>query len=116
MKRREGIKEVATEQGYAAFLGWLSGHPLSEDRPFGAWSVRYQVARYCDYLEANPWPRGDPLRDPAARDGAVRAYLAYLRTFDIPAEAIRSIRLSLDHFDLFLGLPARAVADDDATT
>jgi hypothetical protein len=97
-----GEARVVGERGYAAFLAWLTGHPLADDRPFGASSVRYQVARYCDYLQSNPWPHGDPLRDPAAREGAVEAYLAYLRTFQTPAETIRSIRLSLEHFSLFL--------------
>jgi hypothetical protein len=97
---------------FHAFTAWLMSHPLEEDRAFGASSVRYQVARYCDYLDANPWPDGDPLRDPAARDGAVNAYGAYLRTFQTPAETIQLIRLSVDHFYLFLGLgsaPSRAV-------
>jgi hypothetical protein len=86
------------------FSAWLASHPLAEDRPFGAASVRYQVARYCDYLDANPWPGGDPLRDPAARDGAVKAYGTYLRTFDAPAGMIHLALLSVGHFYRFLGL------------
>ncbi len=66
--------------------------------------MRYQVARYCDYLDANPWPGGDPLRDPAARDGAVKAYGTYLQTFDMPAALIRLGLLSIDHFYRFLDL------------
>jgi hypothetical protein len=93
------------EGSYAAFLAWLSEHPLAEDRPCGAWSVRYQVARYCDYLDANPWLGGDPLRDPAARDGAVKAYGTYLQTFDVPAGVVRLVLLSVGHFYQFLGLP-----------
>ena len=61
-------------QSFAAFATWLRKNPLAGDRIYGASSVRYQVARYCDYLDANPWTKGDPLRDPAARDGAMRAY------------------------------------------
>jgi hypothetical protein len=91
---------------YLAFSDWLMNHPLAEDRPFGASSVRYQVARYCDYLHANPWPDGDPLRDPRARDGAVRAYGTYLQTFDTPAATIRLGLLSIGHFYRFLGLDA----------
>src|SRR6185437_2374710 len=93
---------------YAAFSEWLTSHPLAEDRPFGASSVRYQVARYCDYLDANPWREGDPLRDPAARDGAVKAYGAYLQTFGTPAATIRLGLLSIGHFYRFLGLQATA--------
>lgn len=95
---------TGVEGSYAAFSAWLTEHPLAEDRPFGASSVRYQVARYCDYLDANPWPGGDPLRDPAARDRAVKAYGTYLQTFDASAGAIRLVLLSVDHFYRFLGL------------
>jgi hypothetical protein len=93
---------LASSGSYAAFLTWLESHPLPEDRPFGALSVRYQVARYCDYLDANPGPDGDPRADPGARDGALRAYEAYLGTFSASAESIRLIRRSLEHFHLFL--------------
>jgi hypothetical protein len=96
---RTGVKG-----SYAAFAAWLTEHPLAEDRPFGASSVRYQVARYCDYLEANPWPGGDPMRDPAARDGAVEAYGTYLQTFDA-GRAVSLVLLSVAHFYQFLGLP-----------
>jgi len=104
-------RESGSDRGYGAFSDWLTRHPLPEDRPFGASSVRYHVARYCDYLEANPWPGGDPLRDPAARDGALEAYGTYLRTFQAPGDTIRLIGLSLTHFYLFLGLPP----PDDST-
>jgi hypothetical protein len=104
IKEAVPIVRTGVEGSYAAFLEWLTEHPLAEDRPFGASSVRYQVARYCDYLEANPWPGGDPLRDPAARDGAVEAYGTYLQTFDVPAGAVRLVLLSVGHFYRFLGL------------
>jgi hypothetical protein len=97
-------------QSFAEFATWLAKNPLDGDRVYGASSVRYQVARYCDYLEANPWTNGDPLREPTARDGAMRAYGTYLDTFATPTAAIRLILLGVDHFYLFLGLgpPARA--------
>ena len=95
-------------QSFAAFATWLTKNPLAGDRVYGASSVRYQVARYCDYLHANPWTKGDPLREPAARDGAMRAYGIYLDTFDTPAAAIRLILLGLDHFYRFLDLGATA--------
>ncbi len=90
-------------RSYAAFLVWLARHPLPEDRPFGAGSVRYQVARFCDYLDANPWPGGDPRADPRARAGALDAYQAYLGTFSVPGESLQLIRRCLEHFYLFLG-------------
>ncbi|HTB60982.1 MAG TPA: hypothetical protein VLC06_24095 [Polyangia bacterium] len=91
-------------QSFAAFASWLTKNPLDGDRVYGASSVRYQVARYCDYLDANPWANGDPLREPAARDGAMRAYGIYLHTFDTPTAAIRLILLGVEHFYLFLRL------------
>ena len=95
-------------QSFAAFATWLAKNPLDGDRIYGASSVRYQVARYCDYLHANPWTKGDPLREPAARDGALKAYGVYLDTFDTPTAAIQLILLGVDHFYRFLGLGATA--------
>ncbi len=95
-------------QSFAEFATWLAKNPLEGDRVYGASSVRYQVARYCDYLHANPWTKGDPLREPAARDGAMRAYGIYLDTFDTPSAAIQLILLGVNHFYRFLGLGATA--------
>ncbi|HXJ23499.1 MAG TPA: hypothetical protein VMT03_25010 [Polyangia bacterium] len=95
----------AESRSFAGFSAWLERHPLLEDRPFGVLSVRYQVARYCDYLDANPWPGGDPRTDPRARDGARMAYEGYLATFGMPVGSIRLIRRSLEHFYLFLEPP-----------
>jgi hypothetical protein len=88
----------------SAFTKWLTNNPVAGDRQFGGSSVRYQVARYCDYLDANPWRGGDPLSDTNARDGAVSAYADYLETFNTPAAMIGLILTNLDHFYLFLGL------------
>ena len=88
----------------SAFTRWLAVHPVAGDSTFGGSSVRYQVARYCDYLAANPWPAGDPLGDAAARDGAVSAYRDYLDTFNVPDATIATVLVSLDRFYVFLGL------------
>ena len=88
----------------SAFTGWLALHPMVGDSPFGRSSVRYQVARYCEYLATNPWPFADPLRDEAARDGAVSAYREYLATFNVPAATIAAVLVNLDRFYVFLGL------------
>ena len=100
----------------AAFDRWLAQNPLAGDRPYATSGARYQVARYCDYLGANPWLRGDPLRNAGARDGAVSAYRQYLEIFP-PEAAVASILDSIDHFYVFLGLgpvvrpvPARTAA------
>lgn len=99
-------------QSFAAFAIWLAKNPLEGDRVYGASGVRYQVARYCDYLEANPWPNGDPLREPAARDGALRAYGIYLDTFDTPSATIRLILLGVEHFYSFLRLGSSTFRPD----
>ena len=87
-----------------AFTSWLAAHPVAGDSTFSGSSVRYQVARYCDYLGTNPWPFADPLGDQAARDGAVSAYRDYLHTFDVPGATIAKVLVSLDRFYVFLGL------------
>lgn len=87
----------------AAFEKWLALNPLADDRPFAVSGARYQVARYCDYLGANPWLRGDPLRDATARDGAVNAYRLYLDIF-APITGVTGILDNLDCFYVFLGL------------
>ena len=99
---------ISTLASLSAFAKWLVDHPVSGDRPYSGHSVRYQVARYCDYLDTNPWSGADPLGDKAARDGAVSAYRQYLDTFDASAAVIGNVLLSLDIFYVFLGLgPAR---------
>lgn len=90
----------------SAFGTWLLKHPIDGDRVYGPSGVRYQVARYCEYLAANPWANGDPLRQKAARDGAIAAYRVYLETFGTPEDAIGLTLVSLDHFYAFLGLGA----------
>jgi hypothetical protein len=88
----------------SAFDAWLARNPVAGDRRYGGSSVQYHVARYCDYLDANPWPYGDPLTQASARDGAVKAYLAYLSTFGTPPATLPAIAASLDHFYGFLGV------------
>jgi hypothetical protein len=99
-----GLRVVASNS-LSAFTKWLTKNPVAGDRLYGSSSVQYQVARYCEYLDANPWSGGgDPLNDTNARDGAVSAYTDYLETFNTPAAMIGLIRTNLDHFYLFLGL------------
>ena len=87
-----------------AFTSWLAAHPVAGDSSFSGSGVRYQVARYCEYLGTNPWPFADPLADVAARDGAVSAYRDYLDTFNVPGATIAAVLVSLDRFYVFLGL------------
>jgi len=103
----------------SAFSRWLSGNPVAGDSIFSGSGVRYQVARYCDYLGTNPWPFADPLGDEVARDGAVSAYRHYLDTFNVPSATIDAVLVSLDRFYVFLGLgPVRceAVSRPDPVT
>jgi hypothetical protein len=99
---------ISIPASLSAFAIWLADHPVVGDQTFSGNSVRYQVARYCDYLHCNPWPGADPLGDKAARDGAVSAYRQYLDTFNAAPATIGGILVSLDRFYVFLGLgPAR---------
>jgi hypothetical protein len=93
-------------ESLTAFASWLAKNPVDGDQIYGGSSVRYHVARYCDYLATNPWPGGDPLREHAARDGAVGAYGVYLDTFNTPPATIRLILANLDRFYVFLGMGA----------
>ena len=100
------IRRANTAESLSAFAIWLTKYPVDGDPIYSGSSVRYQVARYCEYLAANPWPAGDPLRERSARDGAVSAYAAYLEMFNTPAATIGPILASLDRFYVFLGLGA----------
>jgi len=87
----------------SAFTKWLAKNPIDGDPLCSRHSVQYQVARYCEYLVANPWSGGDPLLDPRQRRGAVNAYAAYLETFNTSSVTIDLVRKSLERFHLFLG-------------
>jgi hypothetical protein len=96
---------ISIPASLSAFGSWLLEHPVEGDPTYSRQSVRYQVARYCDYLHSNPWRGADPLADKTARDGAVSAYRQYLDMFDAPAVGGRgAVLLSLDRFYTFLGL------------
>jgi hypothetical protein len=97
--RRAGIAD-----SLPAFAKWLAEHPVEGDCVYGSSSVRYQVARYYEYLDANPWPGGDPLHDPRQRNGAMNAYRIYLDTFNTPAATISQVQKNLDHLYAFLDL------------
>ena len=97
---------ISIPASLSAFANWLVDHPVAGDRAYSAHGVRYQAARYCEYLHSNPWLGADPLGDQAARDGAVWAYRQYLATFDVEPTGIGDILVSLDRFYIFLGLGA----------
>jgi hypothetical protein len=91
-------------EALTAFTRWLAENPIAGDRVYGHTGVRYQVARYCEYLLTNPWPSGDVLRDPVARAAARAAYGEYLALFDTPATTIALTLVSLDRFHAFVDL------------
>jgi hypothetical protein len=97
-------------EALAAFTRWLAENPVAGDRVYGHTGVRYQVARYCEYLLTNPSPGGDVLRDPIARAAARNAYGEYLAIFDTPATTIALILVNLDRFYTFVDVasPPRA--------
>jgi hypothetical protein len=97
-------------EALTAFTRWLVENPVAGDRIYGHTGVRYQVARYCEYLLTNPSPAGDVLRDPVARAAVRSAYREYLAMFDTPAGTIALILVSLDHFYAFVdrAAPRRA--------
>ncbi len=101
------FQPTGASQALVAFRRWLANNPADGDQSYDRLSAGYQVARYCEYLDANPWPFGDPLRDEQQRKGVVDAYAAYLGTFNTPADAIEVVKRNLDRFYLFLGAGSR---------
>jgi hypothetical protein len=96
---------ISIPASLSAFGSWLLEHPVLGDPTYSGQSIRYHVARYCEYLHSNPWPGADPLASTAARDGAVGAYRQYLDMFDSAVAGGRgAVLLSLDRFYIFLGL------------
>ena len=93
-----------TAEALTAFTRWLGDNPVAGDRIYGHTGVRYQVARFCEYLVTNPSPGGYVLRDPTARDAVRTAYGEYLAIFDTPATTIALILASLDRFYAFVDL------------
>jgi len=87
-----------------AFAAWLPLHRTTGDETHSDVSVRYQVARYCDFLGTETLLVGDPLADVDARDRAVNAYRAYLDLFNTARTPVSAILESLDRFYVFLGL------------
>jgi site-specific recombinase XerD len=85
----------------AAYATWLLRQPFSAHTRR---AYRVQVAQYCTYLAAMPAAYGDPLREPHARDYAVRDYKTHLKT--VRRSKPRTVNLALaaiDHFYRFLG-------------
>ena len=102
-----------TADALSAFVSWLAEHPVPGDRAFSNLSVRYQVARYCEYLASNPVAGANPLTDGSARDSAIIAYRAYLRTFGASPAMVDLIMVSIGRFYAFLGLGAPPANDGE---
>lgn len=116
--RRRGRRPVSVPDILAAVLGdyiaKLARAPLSAQtrRTYAA-----KVRQYLAWLQAAD-TTGDPLRDPAARDWAVRDYRSYLHTIPKRAPAtVNNALAAIDDFYTRLGLgPARAKRADLPTT
>ena len=101
----------APDDHLAAYAAWLLRQPLSAHTRR---AYRVQVAQYCAYLAATPVAYGDPLREPHARDYAVRDYKTYLKT--VRRAKPRTVNLALaaiDHFYRFLGAGRPAVGREE---
>jgi integrase/recombinase XerC len=93
------------------YRDWLARQPLAihSRRTYAT-----HVAQFLAYLGAMPAEYGDPLREPHARDYAVRDFKGHLKT--VRRAKPTSVNLALaaiDHFYRFLGLDRPAVARED---
>lgn len=94
--------QVTLAQTLDAYRDWLTHQPLSEHTRR---SYLGRVCQYCADPAATLAEYGDPLRQPHARDYAVRDYKALLKTAHHAKPTSVNLTLSaLDHFYQFLGL------------
>ncbi len=87
---------------FGRYAIWLDRQPLAVNTCL---TYRRQVQRFCAWLATATLEDGDPLRDPPARDAAVRAYTAYLKTARTAKPTSVNLTLAaIDHFYRFLGM------------
>jgi integrase/recombinase XerC len=97
---------TSTASIFTDYLAWLARQPLSENTRR---TYLTQVRQYCAYLEQSSPGYGNPVRDPHARDYAVRDYKAHLKTVQKRKPNTVNIALAaIDHFYGFLNMgPAK---------
>jgi len=103
--------QVTPAQALFSYQDWLARQPLSAHTRR---TYLGRVRQYCAYLVATPAEYGDPLRQPHARDYAVRDYKALLKTSHHAKPTSVNLTLAaLDHFYQFLGLERPNVTRED---
>lgn len=103
--------QVSLTQTLLTYQDWLARQPLSAHTRR---TYLGRVRQYCAYLAVTPAEYGDPLRQPHARDYAVRDYKALLKTAHHAKPTSVNLTLAaLDHFYQFLGLERPHVTRED---
>jgi len=98
-------------EALVAYEHWLPGQPLSTHTHR---TYLTQVNQYCTYLSTLCWEYGHPLREPHARDYAVRDYKTALKTVRHAKPSSVNLALAaIDHFYRFLELPPPQVKRED---
>jgi site-specific recombinase XerD len=101
-------------EALAAYEDWLARQPLSAHTRR---TYLTQVRRYCTYLSTLLWEYGHPLREPHARDYAVRDYKTALKVIHLAKPSSVNLALAaIDHFYRFLELPTPRVTREDLPT
>jgi site-specific recombinase XerD len=100
------------EQQLRAYEVWLARQPLADNTRR---AYLLQVRQYGTFLATRVSPDGNnPLRDPFARDYAVRDYKTSLKTQGKAKPSSVNLALAaIDHFYLFLGLDRPRVKRED---
>jgi integrase/recombinase XerC len=99
------------ERQLSAYEGWLARQPLADNTRR---AYLLQVRQYGAYLATRVAPYGNPLRDPFARDYAVRDYKTYVKTEGkVRPSSVNVALAAIDHFYQFLGLDQPRVKRED---
>ena len=89
-------KGATVTDALTTYGAWLDQQPLA---PKTRRAYLLHVGHFCDYLTTYPPTYGDPLRDPHARDYAVRDFKTYLKTERHAKPTTVNLALAaLDHF------------------
>ena len=98
-------------QQLSAYEVWLARQPLADNTRR---AYLLQVRQYGAYLATRASPDENPLRDPFARDYAVRDYKTYVKTEGKARPSSVNLALAaIDHFYQFLGLDQPHVKRED---
>lgn len=99
------------ERQLSAYEVWLARQPLADNTRR---AYLLQVRQYGAYLATRVSPYGNPLRDPFARDYAVRDYKTYVKTEGkVRPSSVNVALAAIDHFYQFLGLDQPRVKRED---